>query len=789
MEYPILPPFQHESEDRRLSLFAQVVPDISTRALDGAFTYAIPPSLAREATVGTTVLVPFAHRPVVGYVVGVSEALPERLDPDSVLYVEQVLAPSAFDEVGAHVAEWMSREYACNLPDAIRLMLAPGQKVCTRRTDDGNWELVNERAEAVDDRWVMLAADGVEYEPRANATRQKLLMGALQAGPVRMAELNAMLSGMSGTIRALEKKGVVQVVSRRHVRGSEQTSLSSAAVPRPERLTRGQTEALDCIRTACERGCGDVVLVDGVTGSGKTEVYLRAIEQALEAGRGAIVLVPEISLTAQTVGRFRSRFGDKVAVLHSRLSTGERYDQWDLVRKGEARVVVGARSALFAPLSDPGVIIIDEEHEGSYKQDNAPRYHARDVAAKLAHERGCALVLGSATPSLESLARCQEGAWQGASWVRAHMPERPGTSVLPTVEIVDMAAQFKEGSRSIFSAPLATALHEIAQRREKAVLLLNRRGFASFLMCRECGCVPECPHCSTALTYHERTHSLACHTCGRSWPIRAWPDPSTCCPNCGSRYMAAFGVGTQRVEDELRLLLANDSAAGPVDVIRMDADTTKGKGAHQKLLERFDASDCAVLVGTQMIAKGLDFPEVTLVGVVNADTTLKLPDFRAGERTYDLLEQVAGRAGRGKRPGKVVVQTYWASHPAIVAAARHDRSVFLEPELYEREAAGYPPYARLTNVLVWGTNEASVRAVCDELALSVRTAIGNCQGWEVLGPAACVKARVKDRSRRHIVVKSPADSMVGELVGACVRAMTVPRGINIAIDVDAYDMM
>jgi primosomal protein N' (replication factor Y) len=431
-----------------------------------------------------------------------------------------------------------------------------------------------------------------------------------------------------------------------------------------------------------------------------------------------------------------------------------------------------------------GIVIIDEEHEGSYKQDSAPRYHAREVAARIARERGCALVLWSATPSLESLGRCLEGSWGGASWTRVEMPERPGDAVLPKVHVVDMANQFAGGNRSVFSAPLSRALEGVASRREKAVLLLNRRGFANFLMCRECGCVPECPHCSTALTYHERTHSLACHTCGRSWPVRAYPDPSTRCPNCGSRYMGAYGVGTQRVEDELRMLLPDDVA-----IVRMDADTTKGKGDHQRLLEEFDAAECAVLVGTQMIAKGLDFPEVTVVGVINADTTLKMPDFRASERTYDLLEQVAGRAGRGERAGEVFIQTYWASHAAIRAVECHDRELFVSAELGERREGNYPPFSRLANVICWGKDAAGVRRVLDGIASAVRSSVEGRTGWEVLGPTDCLKARVKDRTRRHLLVKAPVGEELGPLLDACVRAQDKPRGVNVAIDVDAYDMM
>ncbi|MDO4807074.1 MAG: primosomal protein N' [Coriobacteriales bacterium] len=769
--------------------YASVVPDISTRALDGSFAYGVPTELEQTVEVGTTVLVTLHHRPTVGYVVGLSEEPPADLVGKRLLPIEQVLAPSAFDECGAELASWIAREYACNLPDALRLFLAPGQKVRVRRqSEDAPWELQDQSARQVDDRWVVLTNAGRDFKPRANATRQNMLLQILRQGPVRVAELNAMLTGMSSAIRSLEARGAVEVQTRRLVRGDEQTTLSSTHAAKPARHTEGQERALAAIEAACKAGKGDVVLVDGVTGSGKTEVYLSAIERVLDQGKGAIVLVPEISLTPQTVGRFRARFGEAVSVLHSRLSTGERYDQWDLVRKGIARVVVGARSALFAPLVNPGLIVIDEEHEGSYKQDGTPRYHAREVAAELARLRGCPLVLGSATPSLESLGRCRDGAWRGASWTRVEMPERPASATLPAVEVVDMAAQFRDGGRSIFSAPLANGLREVARRRQKAVLLLNRRGFASFLMCRECGCVPECPHCSTSLTYHERTQTLACHTCGRSWPIRAFPDPSTQCPNCGSRYLAALGVGTQRVEDELLMLLSAEDT-GPVEVIRMDADTTRTKGAHQKLLEKFDAAECAVLVGTQMIAKGLDFPEVTLVGVINADTTLKLPDFRAAERTYALLEQVAGRAGRGEVPGKVVIQSYWATHPAIQAAAHHDRSLFLDSELAQRKEAGYPPYARFTNVLVWGCNAADVNRVSESIAQKLRDALSSQGGWELLGPADCIKARVKDRTRRHVVLKTPVDSQVGELVGSCVRAVDVPQGINIAIDVDAHDMM
>ena len=782
--------------------YAQVVLDIPTRALDCAFDYGVPEALENEALIGATVLVSFGHRQAVGYIVSLSDEPSSTVQSDHVLPIQQVLVASSFDAIVAKLALWMAEEYACPLAEALHPFLAPGQSVRVRKrspqaaenassekspADKGVWELVCEQAGPVDDRWVSLTEEGKSFVPTRRASRQRAIVSALAAGPSRMAELVATTPGASSVVSALERRGVVAVEKRRRMRGSAEqtTTLSSAVAHRPEHLTCGQQEALDAIQSAIAAQKGDVVLVDGVTGSGKTEVYLAAIEHVLKQGKGAIVLVPEISLTAQTVGRFRSRFGDDVAVLHSRLSVGERFDQWDLIRKGEVHVVVGARSALFAPLTNVGLIVVDEEHEASYKQDSAPRYHAREVAAKLAQLRGAALVLGSATPSLESLLRCEQASFRGAMWRRVVMNERPGKAQLPTVKIADMTQEFAAGNRSIFSRDLREALLDIEERREKAVLLLNRRGFATFLMCRECGCVPTCPHCSTSLAYHERTHALVCHTCGRSWPTRAWPDPSTACPNCGSRYLGQFGVGTQRVEDELHALLSDD-----VQIVRMDADTTRSKGAHQHLLERFDASECAVLVGTQMVAKGLDFPEVTLVGVVNADTTLKLPDFRAAERTYDLLEQVAGRAGRGARPGRVIIQTYWASHPAIASVASHDRNAFLASELETRQEAYYPPFARLTNVVVWGLDATVVKRAAHIIAEQAREEASRQEGWRVLGPAECARGRVKDRTRWHVLIKTPLDADPGPVLSGCVAHVgSLMRQVRVAIDVDAYDLM
>ena len=474
-----------------------------------------------------------------------------------------------------------------------------------------------------------------------------------------------------------------------------------------------------------------------------------------------------------------------------------------MVRTGAARVVVGARSALFCPFRDLRLIVIDEEHEQSYKQGSAPRYHAREVAAHIARRLRIPLVLGSATPSAEALGRCAEGAYLGQRWERVAMPERPGDSVLPEVIVADLRREFASGGRSIFSGVLYDELMGVAERGEKAVLLHNRRGFAPFLMCRECGCVPTCKHCSTALTYHERTHTLECHTCGATYHVRPYPEVGSACPKCGSRYLAKMGLGTQQVEDALRAIMPPH-----VRIIRMDADSTKGKDAHKRLLEEFDAADCAVLLGTQMIAKGLDFPEVTLVGVVNADYALKMPDFRAQERAYDLLEQVSGRAGRGDRPGKVVIQTYLPDNPVIRAVARHDRALFTDHDLAQRKDACYPPFVRLVNVVVRGRDERQARTCAERLAASVRDAVSDVsrafvepleegglsladatRSPVVLGPTTCVIERAKDRYRFHFMVKCPVGYHVSRVLGDCLRQIGPVPNVSVSVDIDAYDLM
>lgn len=765
-------------------LLASVILDIPTQSLDTPYTYVVDESMV-ELEIGCAVLVPFGHRQSIGYVVGVEEIdegdtaqwSSRGLNPTKVKAVQRVLSRSYFDENGAACARFLSDTYIAPLSSCVRLFTPPGGVPKLVRAGS-YWRVEEPDVGPVDDRWVRLTPEGKEYAPKQNAIKQISIVQALSRGELKVSELTVEFGSVASALKTLCSKGVVEIFHRRRIRGEDVESESGSFIPSQKpALTTEQNLALQEIHAAQEKSNGQVILLDGVTGSGKTEVYLQAIEKTLYSGCSAIVLVPEISLTPQTVARFRGRFGDTVAVMHSRMGQGERYDQWDRIRQGDARVVVGARSALFTPLSNIGLIVIDEEHEGSYKQDSAPRYVSRDVAEWMVSQHKATLILGSATPSIESLYRCEKR----ENWHHVVLAQRVNGCEMPSIDVVDMAKMFNSGSRSMFSKRLTDALFEVIDAGQKAVLLLNQRGFAKFVLCRNCGFVPECPSCSLSLTYHERGNLLVCHHCGHKEQTPAL------CPECGSPYLKKFGAGTQRVEAELETVLEGRSAK----IVRMDADTTSGKGAHQRLLEEFAAADSAVLLGTQMIAKGLDFDDVTLVGVINADTMLKLPDFRSSERTFDLIEQVAGRAGRAHLKGQVIVQTYLADAAAIRAAANYDRALFLRDELPKRKALGYPPYVRIANVLVWGKNETEVSRVAQDLSTEIQTRLFEQGGsdWVCLPAVPCILSKLRDTYRYHIVVKAPKDAALPEMLLPLFRQRSAHKTVNVAIDIDPDDLL
>jgi primosomal protein N' (replication factor Y) len=746
--------------------------DIPTRSLDRLFDYEIPRDLQGRVAVGVPVLVGFAGRQAIGYVAalaGESEFAP--LQP-----LQAVVGPPLFAEHAVAVAEWIAEEYVAGLAEAVRLFLPPGGRPTVRRVDGpadappktttrAEYELVRPAAAPVETVWVQRRRSLGEPSVRAGATTQMAVLDALESGPLSMPELAAAVGDVRSAVRRLQELGLVTTDRRRRFRVDGPAPF---AEERPTGLTPAQSTALETVLAGAPPA--GVAVLDGVTASGKTEVYLRAVEACIGAGRSAIVLVPEISLTAQTVGRFRARFGDRVTAVHSRLSVGERYDRWELALRGEVSVVLGPRSALFAPLSDLGLVVVDEAHDQSYKQGSTPRYHARDVARRLCLETGATLVLGSATPSFETRTRAESEGWRVCE-----LPKRVGGRPQPSVDVVDMAEEFGDGHKSIFSRQLLEALGKAEAAGEKALLLLNRRGFASFLLCRECGFVARCPSCAVSLSYHEAARSLRCHHCGHA------ESPPPTCPECDSAYLRKFGVGTERVEAEL-------AAAFPsLPRVRMDADTTRGKTGHERRLAEFRALEHGVLVGTQMIAKGHHVPEVTLVGVVNADTALHLPEFRASERTFQLLTQVAGRAGRGESPGRVVVQTYWPDHPAILAAAAHDARSFYRDEGAVRRALGYPPFGRLASLLLTGRSLDGVSRSAAELADHLRSRAQD--RFVVLGPAPRAVPRKKDVYRWHVLLKSPIGAELPQAIRVALESWRAAQGVSVAIDVDPEDLL
>ncbi|MBE3596392.1 MAG: primosomal protein N' [Hydrogenibacillus sp.] len=599
--------------------------------------------------------------------------------------------------------------------------------------------------------------------------RQKAVLALLaEHGRMPLQALIRATGATSASIRALAQAGWVRVEEASALR---RPSVDPSWQKPPVALSDDQRRVVEAIWADIERGDAAPVLLHGVTGSGKTEVYLTLIERMLSNGKTALLLVPEIALTPMMLARVQHRFGDNVAVLHSGLSAGERFDEWQRIRRGEVGVVVGARSAVFAPLERIGLIILDEEHEGSYKQEETPRYHAREVALWRARRHGAALVLGSATPSMESYAYARAGRYR-----LMVMPKRVGGARLPSVRIVDLRRE--GGGDRLVSPPLSAAIDERLKRGEQIILLQNRRGYANIVLCRRCGRAVECPHCAVTLTYHRTDEALRCHYCGFEQPMVER------CPSCGSTHLLKLGGGTQRVEEALA---AEFPAAR---VIRMDRDTTQRKGAHEDLLGRFMRGEADILIGTQMIAKGLDFPKVTLVGIVSADSMLALPDFRAAERTFQLVTQVAGRAGRGTLPGEVVVQTFAPDHYSIRAAVDGRYEAFFAEELARRKKGSYPPFYRLVVIHAAHAQASLARETLFVISDRLRMRVG--EETIVIGPTPAPIPKLRDRFRFHTLIKYKREPRLGALLRAAledVQREVKRHRIEIAVDFDPQSLM
>jgi primosomal protein N' (replication factor Y) (superfamily II helicase) len=727
----------------------------------------------RDLLPGTRVRVRFAGRRLVGWVVGTSSGPPPaRLAAVEAVLDEDPVVPAEL----LRVCRWVADYYIAPLGIVLRAAL-PAALSDARR---GASPPVRTR------RVVRLVGELPSLLERdrtfARAGRQRACYELLETlgGDADAAQLTGEHGFSSSVLRALVAKGLAELIEV----AVERDPFGELPVPPAVRLapTPAQRSAVLALTGSLEDEDRRPFLLRGVTGSGKTLVYIELLKEVMARGRGAIVLVPEIALTPQTVTRFRTHFGDSVAVLHSGLSDGERYDAWRAVRSGARRVVIGARSAVFAPVRDLGAIILDEEHEATYKQyDAEPRYHAREVAVVRAQAAGAVCLLGSATPSLESWHNAARGKFR-----LLELPERVEGRPLPPVAVVDLraarAVAAEGGTRvPVLSPELVTAMQERLERREQSILLLNRRGYSTFVQCRECGAVRQCDRCNVSMTFHRMRRRVVCHYCFREEP------PPVTCAECGSADLSFRGVGTEQVER------AVGEAFPAARVARMDVDTTSGKWAHHRILSRVESGEIDILLGTQMIAKGLDFPRVTLVGVVNADVAMNLPDFRASERTFQLLTQVVGRAGRGPQGGLVIIQTALPNHYAIRSALGHDYVGFAERELRERHTPPYPPHRRLVNVLVTGLDADQVRAAIEEVAAWLTDAgAREGGGVQLIGPAPCPIDRVRERWRWHLLLRSAAAAPLGRL---CTRLQAegplsrARAGLRLVIDRDPVSLL
>lgn len=725
------------------ALYVDVWIDSIPIASPRPYTYRVPPALSERLRLGVTVLVPFGPRPKVsGYVVAYPSVAPQGACRDLIAVLDQGVLPPALQEL----LQWVADYYVCSVAQVYQMALPRGSTSGA----------VKEKTQLFATLSGGLAAD--------LSSRQSQVLEVLSShgGQMTLKDLVRTAKTSPDLLRALETKGAIAIASMRVWRRPDAPLPDPADCPEP---TAEQTMAIQAITQGPP---GDVFLLHGVTGSGKTEVYLRTIADTLAKGQQALVLVPEIALTPQTVARFSSRFGNRVAVLHSALGEGERYDEWERLRTGEARVGIGARSAIFAPVSNLGLIILDEEHEGSYKQDTAPRYHARHVALKRGELEGARILLGSATPSVESFQRARSGDYHLLT-LSTRIHDRP----LPPVEVVDMRAELEAGHRSIFSRAMKEAMCVNLEHGEQTILLINRRGYATFVLCRSCGEAVRCPSCSVSLTYHRTQETLRCHYCDHREPM-----PKRC-PSCQSPYIKHFGAGSQQVAEAAAQLLPE------ARILRLDRDATSRKDDHRRILESFAKGEADILVGTQMVAKGLDLPRVTLVGIMAADSALNLPDFRSAERTFQLLTQVAGRAGRGKLPGRVVLQTYAPEHSSIQLAQHHDYAGFFENEIMDREALNYPPFVQLINLMVSAPEFEPAWAV----AYALSTALTGHAGLTVLGPAEAAIAQIRGRYRVQLLLKTTELAESRQQLRDAVRAIDRPSNVRLAIDVDPVSLL
>lgn len=797
-----------------MSRIAEIIVDVPVMQTNIPYSYFIPEKFENELVAGMRVIVPFGKgdRQVQGFVTAIKnekEFNGELKEISDVMDLKPVLNEELI-ELGEAMAEqtysFRINCYQTMLPAVYRAKYQKIIKVTDDLPDDiqfgifkgknyMDWEeavelgitnqmlklrsenkveveyLVTDKAKKKTEKYIIPSLTSEEYETelekvQKNASRQIEFLHILKENvgtELAWKTLKDEYNISSAVLNRAESEGWCDIKEVEVYRDPfEEVNFKKTTALT---LTSEQENAYDHINDSIVNEKHEVFLLKGITGSGKTEIYLQTIAQVLEKGQGALMLVPEISLTPQMVHRFKSRFGEDVAVLHSGLSNNEKYDEWRKIERGEAHVVVGARSSIFAPIENLGIIIIDEEHETSYKQEETPRYHARDVAVWRAKYHACPVVLGSATPSLESRARALKNVY-----TLLELKERANQKALPEVNVVDMREEMSKGNRSTFSTELQENIKDRIQKGEQSVLLLNRRGYSSFIMCRDCGFVLECPNCDISQTLHMDTKTMKCHYCGHEENI------PRVCPNCESPSIRYYGTGTQKVEQELNKIIPESK------IIRMDVDTTRRKGAHEKLLSKFENKKANILLGTQMIAKGLDFPNVTLVGVLNADTSLSLPDFRSAERTFQLLTQVSGRAGRGEVDGDVIVQSFNPNHYAIQFAKHHDYDSFFKKEMNLRHLSDYSPYYFLTRIMVSHESEITAAKKMGEIVDFIKPSLSDKA--ITLGPTPRSIARTHNRYHFQTIIKYKNEQTLNkrlhELLSATQKEQT--KGLFISID-------
>lgn len=806
---------------------AKVIVDVPTMQTDQPFTYLVPENLNEQLAVGMRVEVPFGNgnRHVQGFVLAIEPVAATVLDETNVQLKELVavldLKPVLNTEMLA-LADYMKEKTFAFKITCLQTMLPSVMRADYQKyiyltdelseelqdqlfygLEEISWDQAQERGllpqlmalrkqQKVDIRYEVTTRNKVkmvrfiqaakEFEQleeirlglRKGAKKKEQLLYYLQRlGTEKITAVKEMkeLGFSTALLNEAAKNGWLTFIEKEAYRDpfANQTFEKTTALS----LNAEQQVAVETILQSVQEQQSQTYLLEGITGSGKTEVYLQVIAEVLNQGKTAIMLVPEISLTPQMVQRFKSRFGEHVAVMHSGLSQGEKYDEWRKIERGEAEVVVGARSAIFAPIENIGVIIIDEEHEASYKQEEPPRYHARDLAIWRSEYHHCPVVLGSATPSLESRARAQKNVYQ-----RLRLTQRANqAATLPTIDVVDMRQEVENGNVSSFSMSLQEKLQERLEKNEQSVLLLNRRGYSSFVMCRDCGYVLPCPNCDISLTLHMDSKTMKCHYCGHEEriPYR--------CPNCGQDKIRYYGTGTQKVEEELQTLLPDSR------ILRMDVDTTRRKGAHEKILRTFGEGQADILLGTQMIAKGLDFPNVTLVGVLNADTALNLPDFRSSERTFQLLTQVSGRAGRAEKPGEVIIQSFNPEHYAIQLAKAQDYEDFYTKEMYIRHRGDYPPYYFTVQITASHPEENEAAKQMFQIATKLKQ--GLSPQAILLGPTPNAIMRVNNRYFYQVIIKYKQEPMLQPLLKEILTdtQRATARGLKLSIDAEPMNFI